>query len=172
MIDYEKLEKAWKLMGEVLKENELRKLDEKIKELTKPEPKYRESQRVWFIDCTHHDGPIKDGLVERQELVEGLFGSQDYVVHIGDLIIPVDCVYPSREALIEAQIEYWQGLQDDPITDEGTKKYYTGFGFVKKEHLPCEHESDGVVIKTCNALADTNDKTRTYKCKHCEEFYR
>lgn len=160
----------------VTKFNTIDSLITELQELIQPESKYRDNQRVWFIDCTSPDGPICDGVIERQELRERLFGEKKWVVTIGDLNIPEDCVYPSRQALIQAQINYWGNL-------------------LKDEAIECEHDEDEVtenekdfefgrkfeefrerVINECNHMAygtkqtDNLDKGH-YKCCKCGEFF-
>lgn len=171
-------------------------LIKKLKQLSKPEPKYRENQRVWFIDCTQRGGPICDGVIERNELLGWLWNEKEYHVHIGGLIIPEDCVFPSREALIESQIEYWKSQH----TDE--QKYYDGFrhGGTKCEHdeytavsgktmcrkcgivLYQECEQEDTIHEECQVECEHERKRCVmwndfgapieWECTKCEEFYR
>ena len=86
-------------------------LIEILKKFTPPQPKYKVGQEVWFIDCTEKNGPISHGVLRYYEYREHLFGEHKYFSCVGDgYYMPEDCLYPSKEALIKAQIDYWKGL--------------------------------------------------------------
>lgn len=96
----------------------------KLKELTQPEkptPKYEVGQEVWVIDG---ENPIACSIndVRYKELDGFLYSDKD-----GFQWLESD-LYPTRESLIEAQIEYWNRLKDHPAD--------------KLEKVECQHESD------------------------------
>jgi hypothetical protein len=86
---------------------------DELRVLAAPKPKYKESQKVWFIDCTISSGPIMDGVIEAHEKKEMLFGRVQWYCKIGDFLIPEDCLYPTCDALIQAQLDYWQSLNEN-----------------------------------------------------------
>lgn len=76
-------------------------------------------------------------------------------------------MYPSREALIESQIDYWQSLAEQ-CQHTGSNIIYDEFCAKCLEcgdyfDIKCQHESDGHVYCS-NPLQN--------KCKKCGEFYR
>ena len=88
---------------------------EKLHELTRPKPKYEVGQKVfvffklsdeieqYIISNTEYDEKIKSYIYELEGVSINLKCTEEYV-------------YPSREALIEAQIQYWTKLQIDAIS--------------------------------------------------------
>lgn len=191
MIDYEKLQKAWELMRDVLRDNELRQLEQKMKELTKPEPRYKVGQRVWFLESF-------EGI--RESVILDIDSSSDekYLLRCPEEWAVEEELYPSREALIDAQIAYWKNLKKECehselktecetcLTDPDNvsmgstcdHEYTFGLGFacvkcgvnVVKDggaDSDCGHESDGKHI----GLNDFGTPCE-WKCKHCGEFYR
>jgi hypothetical protein len=110
----------------------------KLRELTKPEPKYKEGEYVWLmginnlpVDCC----------------IEDVDPSSNEKYLIDDAWFTEEELYPSREALIDAQIEYWKGMKHEQIVP-----------------VDCEHEHDG-------GFFDLERDMRP-RCKHCGEFYR
>jgi hypothetical protein len=94
--------------------------------LTEPKPKpkykYKSGQSVWYIDCTKYVGPICEGMVEYNDTRDALYGERkNYVCVTGDLHIPEDCVYPTKQALIKAQITYWQSFLQPELTGIGSE---------------------------------------------------
>lgn len=75
----------------------------KLQELTKPKPKYKINEVVWRVD--DEDSP-------REVYIEEVDFSGDEYVYCDKDGWWVECqLYPTREALIEAQIEYWESLK-------------------------------------------------------------
>jgi len=137
----------------------------KLTELTQsdePKPKYEVGQQVWYF--WNHD--VVNTLVERVVVNEEI----NYVVECGRVSMPESLTFPSREALIDAQIEYWQNLlrRDNHILDCSLCGQPSLHIFeIPKE---CHHESDG----TIHAMANPGETGRLLmnKCKLCGEFYR
>lgn len=78
----------------------------KLHELTKPEPKYKVGSKIWVKDC--EDEPIE--VVFRNHVDFG-FGAKEPNEYY--FISENDC-FPSRQALIEHQLQYWRaGLEDE-----------------------------------------------------------
>ena len=81
----------------------------KLTELTQPEsikPKYEIGQEVWFIDQITE---VVNARVQQSRVVNSKI---DYLLK-DFLAIEEKNLYLSRDALIEAQIEYWQSLISD-----------------------------------------------------------
>lgn len=74
-----------------------------LKKLTHPEPKYRAGDNVWFHSGM---GDIDFFTIQNLDIKELEDGSYSYNDHC-----EID-LYPSREALIKSQIEYWTSLKN------------------------------------------------------------
>lgn len=76
----------------------------KLKELTQPKPKYEVGQEVYWIVSD----VIYSGIIDCANPNENR-----WKIKIDDELVEIDeCyLYPSREALIDAQIEYWTNLR-------------------------------------------------------------
>ncbi len=145
MIDYEKLKEAHALINKlnlyvkiniIIREdncwifdarfnndldddNAITDIDELLNKLHKlSEPKCKVTQQVWFMDCTQRDAPISSGFIEKITSLEGLWGIYYNIVHIGELRIPEDCVYPTKQALIHDQLQFWSKLYDARRQDQ------------------------------------------------------
>ena len=145
MIDYEKLKEAISLskgywikiyfFGENSFEaeiNETESLDvvfvtenidvllEKMKELTKPkpEPKYKIGHVAWILSDEYDplEIYIKDIDLDSDELY----------IDSGDNCWTEEQLYPTREALIKSQLEFWNGLlvKDITLTPEKDCNYH------------------------------------------------
>lgn len=112
MIDYDKIKLAHELADEYYKlYGRLVGITLKLTELTQPDepkPKYEIGQNVWFIDEVKDvcSAPVQQPRVNIDK-IDYLF--KDF------LSIEEEYLYPSREALIDAQIEYWVNLKHPPI---------------------------------------------------------
>ncbi|HDV5783334.1 TPA: hypothetical protein RJD83_000246 [Legionella pneumophila] len=87
----------------------------KLKELTQPKPKYEVGQEVfWLVSDIIYTGMV----------VCCKPNANRWKIKIDDELIEIDdChLYPSREALIDAQIEYWKGLKQEQVVpvEEGS----------------------------------------------------
>lgn len=82
----------WKIeMPDLIYDN-IDDLITKLRELTQSEPKYKKGQTVWTL--TNHEAP--DDIIE---------------ITLNQDINDDEGLYPSKAALIEAQIEYWSNMQ-------------------------------------------------------------
>ena len=146
MIDYEKM------VHELA--NEYRRLDkikEKLNELTQPEntkQKYKVGDEVWMRDGNKIFAAKIEGYDESDDTYEYV-GSYDFYGR--DYKIASYCrineLFPTKQALIEGQIEYWSSLkseekstQDECMSKVSTKCIeHVPFGAVIKDgsHLKC-----------------------------------
>ena len=83
----------------------------KLKELTQPKPKYQLREIVWLfnyerneIDCFKIDAISTKTLTYSGECINSSFIYEE---------IPEKDLYPSREALIDAQIAMWQKMKEE-----------------------------------------------------------
>jgi hypothetical protein len=115
----------------------------KLKELTKPEPKYKVGDIVYLLGGD--DNPIHSFKIDKIINDHGDYWYVRYIDYKGGEFDQwrEDVLYPSREALIQSQIEYWQSLAAD-----------------------CEHVSDGRLYG-----ATEWGVTGHYKCVNCGMFY-
>lgn len=123
---------------------------EKLKELTQPEPKYKVGDTVWML--TGEDFEIEsmvigeivpdhpDGIWYSDLSEDGRWKQCGWLE---------EQLYPSRKALIDAQIEYWQNLKNESV-----KKF---------SEIKCNHNRRGI-----NAFGGWE----IYKCDVCGKFYR
>ena len=173
-------------------------LDQKrLKELTKPEPKYKVGQRVFLMgnDINPVDSFVIDEILwEEGELwclhyhTEGNYSDGERSFDQ----FRESALYPSPVALIQSQIDYWKSLKEGGLkgpvcfTDNGDdiENRLANAGSVDySKHveleMECEHESDGMeycpgLFEKMMASSDLTPKDliRFNKCKHCGEFYR
>ncbi|MCW8457423.1 hypothetical protein OQJ16_07580 [Legionella pneumophila] len=143
----------------------------KLKELTAPKPKYQLGEIVWLFnyECNEIDCFKIDAISTKTLRYSGECCNSDFVYEE----IPEKDLYPSREALIDAQIEYWKGLKQEhvvPVDEmhsnfEGEIKGFRCFDEPKE----CEHEGESIsswgIIKSCKG-----DINKPYQCKKCGEF--
>lgn len=93
---------------------------EKLRQSTQPEPKYKVNQEVFTRDdqeihCFAIDSIVKDGgyyYIDRNE--DGDYGDKSGSFDQYE----EDELYPTKAALIEAQIEYWFSLKEQPKEPE------------------------------------------------------
>lgn len=145
-----------------------------LKELTEPEPKYKVGDEVWMA----YDEPL-------MFIVTNNVNSKYYLKnHQGTPWIGLvyeSELYPSKESLIEAQIDYWNRMYIewaiDDLDDKCRKSEEKSTDSEDMSMLStqrafnapkCEHKSNGEVypIKGFNGLA------LLFKCLKCGEFYR
>lgn len=151
--------------------------EDKLKKLTEPEPKYKVGQLLF----TSEDEPnhIHSFIVDEIINENGVFWYL-YYVNDGDYSdcgrefnqYREDVLYPTRNSLIDAQIEYWKDLKEatKPTYDDvqAALKYFQGSKPNKvdySKHVECEHEP---YMK----MPALNDGGLICKCKKCGEFYR
>lgn len=87
----------------------------KLQELTEPKPRYSEGDYVFYLDL--YDGVIKESFIYHCSRVNDK-GNFAYKIRIPRMLEQVDflaleeSLYPTRQALIESQIAYWQGMRE------------------------------------------------------------
>ncbi len=140
---------SWDNNEEVICDN-LDHLITKLCQLTHPKAKYQPGDKVW----------IQTNLVIIEVVVSEINQIQDGYYFLNSIISPSvgftaheDDIYPTKQSLIEAQIEYWQKLRDEPVTEYLCDKVATD----------CQHESNGLTYMT---------NPPQNKCLKCWEFYR
>jgi hypothetical protein len=121
----------------------------KLRELTKPEPKYQIGDIVWHINDEDEVCSF---------LVNQVVSDQTGCSYEHDCDNPEwwleDQLYPSREALIQAQIDYWQSLANSDDSSPNS------------ENIDCEHKRSGPYFqRNVNEVIEK-------RCKHCGEFYK
>lgn len=146
--------------------NSVNELVKKLRELTQPEPRYKVGDKVWYFQDSEINEFTVDGFRQQNNHVE-------YTIHghgRGLTWRKETDLYPSREALIESQIEYWQSMAEE------NKKYYQGFGY-NGGSGKCEHKSDGEsyldLHESDGEVYAHIQKGRqpSYLCKKCGDFY-
>ena len=164
-----------------------RDIDVLIKELhfltqDKPKPKYKVGQTVAYID---------EDNIPQEFMIEGMcdFSSISYwESKEDDLWYDESELFPTKQALIEHQIQYWQQKLieeycppfEGPIerlssccsVHTGTTEECVDIQRNQDEvDLDgCQHESEGEVW--IQQYADMSLITEYFKCKYCGEFYR
>lgn len=157
--------------------------------ITNPEPKYKFGDTVWSLKKRGKQG-VMSGFVDNSD------GDKDkyYVLYDGEGAYwqTENELYPSREALIDAQIDYWYKLKGEAVKDslsqcipqfEGEIK---GFNCQHDEYIAVSGKTScrkcGLVLyESCDpkeiCTHESSDEmllinTGTYKCIKCGEFYR
>jgi hypothetical protein len=154
----------------------------KLEELTKPEPKYKAGDDVFITwHCCIEEARIVDRTSHARYQV---------MLNDGGQVSRIESeIFPTRQALIEHQLQYWSKLYEEshpgdlclikrteikpvPLSEffpvfEGEVK---GFGYDghKIEPKPCQHEPDGEVYM----IDGFNGSSPSFKCIKCREFYR
>lgn len=143
----------------------------KLKELTQPEPKYKFGDTVWSLKKRGEQG-LMSGFIDDSD------GDKDkyYVLYDGEGAYwqTEDDLYPSRNLLIDAQIDYWYNLKMEAVKDSLSKCVPTFEGEIKgfssladkewkHELTKCDHECSAEMI-----LINPGQ----YKCVKCGVFYR
>lgn len=141
MIDYEKLKVAHELANKISKERDYTvaiqcainnecinymikayEIDEqylyiddlitKLEELTTPKPKYKEGDFVWYLSNNSELSRMAIDWV-REELE---INSNQVVYATPNGMVIESALYPSKAALIEAQVVYWTSLKNEVIS--------------------------------------------------------
>jgi hypothetical protein len=133
-------------------------LIQQLKQLTKPEPKYKVGDTVFFINSPFINMEVVSGVIE---------GFNDNAGYLIKHSLYLTCrsehgLFHTRESLIEHQIKYWAKL-----FEEEQKEWLVNF--IKREQPQvdidrCQH--DKIVI---GAYSRSNPPM---KCIKCGEFYR
>jgi hypothetical protein len=124
-------------------------------ELTKPEPKYKRGDTVFWL----YKNEIIDARIEGVSTIDkrGINYFLGDPVHGG---VFEKYLYPTRQALIEAQIKYWSDLKAETVMVRSEERQLSEFGPVPDRQ--CQHESDGFLY----------DYLKDKKCKHCGESHK
>ncbi|HAT1745434.1 TPA: hypothetical protein I8Z16_001725 [Legionella pneumophila] len=163
MIDYEKLKEAHELMlilsnnngcslrltfcdgkfwkyflqindkKDIFEFNCIDDLITKLKELAQTKPKYALGDIVWLYDYSINE--IQSFKIDAITLKTFKYSGNCIEDGFAYEEIAEKDIYPSREALIDAQIEYWKGLKQDEI-------------------VPVEESQESKICPECGALAD------------------
>ena len=83
----------------------------KLQELTQteePKAKYAVGQDVWFINIFHEP---TYGTIER--ITQSIANEPDFIYSFVMHELPEEELYHTKQALIEAQIEYWRKIKDE-----------------------------------------------------------
>lgn len=81
-----------------------------LRELTQPKPKYEIGQEVFFINTNEPEWKIESTKISCKPIPDG--GAR-YRYESDGWDINESFLYPSRQSLIEAQIEYWTSLIEE-----------------------------------------------------------
>jgi len=134
--------------------NSIDEIITKLQELTKPEPKYEVGQETWMIIGDYPEIVKIDGIVQYENYWH-------YRTEYGSLT--EDELYPTKQSLIQAQIDYWQNLKHSQFAN---KEY--------QELNDINSNQDGLDVNGCQHECDGIDRNieSDRKCKKCGEFYR
>jgi hypothetical protein len=146
-------------------------LIEKLQELIKHEPKYKIGDIVFFRnDIDIHEIRIDDIINDEEILYLYRNENGDYSDNISCFHQFEECdLFPTREALIEYQLEYWVNqLKITPGFEKLTGE------FILKDSSSCDHKFDGKFYCINGQEFPANDILRFFvvKCRKCGEFYR
>jgi hypothetical protein len=173
--------------GDMLSFDNIDDLIAKLQELTRSKPKYEIGQEVWLLGL--------DNKAWRAEIDDYDSTAVECYFIKEDRWYREDELFPTREALIDAQIEYWHSKH----CEDGRHEFiddYTGYkskcvhcdkpeftktclkNQEKSTHYtmmymastPCEHESDGRIY--CEGISDIAIRGQKLKCMKCGEFYK
>jgi len=112
--------------------NDIDEVIAKLQELTQPNPKYKQEQTVWFLSqCMHNE--IEDGNISEAEYQDGvllysIYNKRDYWQE--------HQLYPTKSALIEAQIATWLRMKDELCKKCGLDLLDTQYS----SYFSCQHE--------------------------------
>jgi hypothetical protein len=164
----------------------VKKID-KPEELTEPKPKYKVNDTIWFRLCDEISSAVISEVLQFSNDVH-------YVTNCGNVV--ESALYPTKAALIEAQIEYWQKLKLESMTPPfegeamgfneafkvcvGCKEPVSCCDCDIQRHQDqvdidrCQHESDGYFYRENrkSSVPYNCDGFPDMKCNKCGEFYR
>ena len=154
----------------------------KLQELTETQPKYEVGQNVFWLD-ERAGGHIFHGVINAicRNQSDTMYGYDIDHLNYAEYkeMFPMavsssrwqlwddDKLYPTKQALIESQITYWQSLLEPKECQHlwvRGKCYDCG---IDKE---CQHESDRESFVKENGVPP--GLTARFKCKKCGEFYK
>lgn len=125
----------------------------RLQELTQSQPKYAYGASLWF----HYNDEIINEFV--QEIDKDSYNQWQY--HLGDFYIKEHQLYLSREALIQAQIDYWTRLANNETSHPTNAE-----SSFNKE---CQHESKDNLLFFINSSVG---EIPCYRCIKCNLPYR
>lgn len=131
--------------------NDMDGIISELKELTKPEPKYKIKQYVWLIN--DEDKPEQIYIIDIDACSDEMYKDE-----YGNWWLE-EQLYPSCQALIDAQIEYWTSLKSEETStcsDDMSMSSISGCDEIK-----CEHETGTIAA---GMLA------KNLVCVKCGEF--
>ncbi len=137
-------------------------LIEKLQELIEPQPKYKIGREVWIVSGKGFYSRIIEGYMDHGT-------HQTY--HGKDFALEEDELYPSKQDLVEAQIQYWdsQFTMEERLKYWGCKEPDIQINQHEVDIDRCQHESDGIFH---NMTRGPECMKWDYKCKKCGEFYK
>lgn len=163
-------------------EHNLDLLIEKLQEITKAEPKYKVGDSIFLLmGSSIMRGDILD--VPNNFFYDyGVYVWQDGNAYGGyETRVEEQYLYPSRQSLIESQIDHWARLLNKETSthseDMSMKPPFEGEikGFNSAtdnlQKVECEHESDGCRYAAPWRRAD-EESFIEFLCTKCGEFYR
>ncbi len=152
-------------------------LIQKLQELSQPKTKYKVGDEVWMIE---YDEP-------KSFIIDSVCGLKYYLYKHDFGLVKQSELYPTKSALIEAQIKYWidelKKLPEFPSLtgqcsvgcNENHRPPFEGpiKGFNHPadnlEKVECQHEPEMDIGKDDRPRYI---KSKNPKCMHCGEFYK
>lgn len=133
----------------------------KLQQLTQPKPKYEAGQYVWF---KNNQDKIIMASVLSAHYVSDVYRYKITTEDNENIFRAEYALFPSREALIEAQIEYWTCLKNDDLSTRPDDRLMTSSceGEVIYKANQCLHgcKWDGILLSRNPNLG---------KCRECGE---
>lgn len=134
--------------------NGLDNLIANLQTLTQPKAKYEVGDKCW---CYIH-GSMYECKIQQIYWDNDLKNYRTNLIRDGAPVGKISCsqseVYPTKSALIESQIEYWENMRAREYENEVTEE--------------CQHEPEMDIGKDCRPRFE---KGNNPKCKHCGELY-
>jgi hypothetical protein len=136
----------------------------KLQSLLKTEPKYKVGHKIWYVNDENEPEEFIISTIDQNAFNEHLYQDKE-----GSWWLESMC-YPTRQALIEHQIEYWQSLRKEQRDID--RKLYDESGIrkaIKNMNLEClvgdcQHEP--------NLYGFLASNPPRFLCKKCGEFYQ
>ncbi len=142
--------------------NDINHLITKLRELTAPLPKYKYAlgQTLWYVDSRQN---IQSAFVEYID-DEGRYVN-------GSWHLPEDAAYPSKEALIEAQIDYWD-------FQKRQESFCQRFGIdglpmdsCRKSEEKSTHSDEKIRCPDCKSEVKLMENQHFYYCPNCPHVW-
>ena len=142
----------------------------KLKELTKPEPKYAVGETVWYL---YSFGGGSQLAPYKSEVLEILSGGESVGTFRHEVLVD-DC-YPTRGGLIKAQIMHWHELLLGEPKASCCSVHAGGYEECAREDDAHKKPEECVHEYQNNFGEDSRPryvKAQKPMCKKCGEFYR